>query len=1370
MKLRYTSVIYCLLITLIAALPTWNSLPARSQDPTTQIIESNEPAVIRIGNWTSQTALQASGGSYLYSGGVDSDALTLQFSGPSIEVIFVTGPSLGTLVINVDDIVLRTVITTAETTAYMQSSRIDYLSDEPHTLKVYAQAGGVVAIDAFVVPTSPPTDETTASGQPRDGLGSGDWMATYVQRFPPSATCSIPNLNLSSLPSGSMVRGTYPVSEINFDWGNNSGPAYVAPTTDQFGISFARTVTFAEDTIITISFSVDDGIRIYDNGVRFVNSWGCGSGTPMLVTHTFTAGVHDLEVQYVENTGTARVIVAFSNPLLSAIPQLDGSVSLAWTDILTGETNYRVERSLDGVSNWGEIATVTAPATNYVDATALCNTTYHYRVRGYFSGTDSYSVYSNVASATTSGCVSGLPTSLIAQVVDYTQMQLTWVDNAADETEYRIEMSSNGISSWNLIGTAAANATTYTYGNLDCSRIYYYRIRAYRSGDGAFSDYSNVASANTVSCFIIGPINLTTTALDDGRIQLDWTDYADEETEFRIERSPNGTNGWVEIGSAPANTVTYTNVSLSCGTTYHYRVRAYRAAFATYSPYTNIANATTAACPANCDTVQKRIQRLTVAMDGGAPNGNVWTGARSLSDDGRYAVFSSHADNLVPVETNTSEVYLFDRVTCQTTLIFTPTSGPLSNPLGWSPSISGDGRYILYEFDGSDLDPYDVNLFLHDRQTGTTVMVSQAIDNPTINNGFWGMLSGNGRYVAFVSPVALIPSDTNTGADVYVRDLQSNTFEIASLTSTGAPAGSSSERPYISYDGRYVTFISSANLVPEDTNNIFDVYLRDMVNDTVTLVSYGDDETVHGVRSEMPHPNTFAWVIYAPVTPDGRYVAFVSSTPGMTANNTNEPSQGSMSRVYLRDVLNGTTTLVSVDANNNSFIPSISDDGRYIVFSSDANNFVVGDTNHNTDVYMYDRLTASISWLSQTFDGDVPNFESAGPYITPDGRYVSFYSGANNLVSEGVYPGMALVERSLLFAPGSFLASADGRRAITLNWSDANADENEFSIEQSLDGTSWSVIATLPANTTTYTNVSLICGTTYHYRVRAYRSADGSFSDYSNVATATTAACLPDALTLVNPATRSANLLETLNNPPAPTDYTLFATGFPHGTGGRYITGDWNGDGLDTLGVYWNGAFFFTNDYGTGGTWGGVWFGLGGQPVVGRFDANVNHDCLGVTDSGTWVNGDTYFALYFTCNLTSGPTPPLTFQWLSILLPNSQGFTGIHQFVAGDFDGDGVDSVAVRRGGFIAWTNIPPTTLLSQFNLAQYIGTPGTGDEGKVVVGDWDLNQVDSFGLVYQNGMFYRRNDVEWNSGVYILQQFTPMVGTPFDVASWQPN
>lgn len=128
--------------------------PVHSQATDRQRIESNDPLVQRTGSWTTQTAPEASGGNYLYSSGSQDDILTLTFSGNYVEVDFVGGPNLAMLALDVDNTVRRTVVTATEQSQYNQQAIIDYLDAGPHTLKVYAQEGGVIAVDAFVVGVS----------------------------------------------------------------------------------------------------------------------------------------------------------------------------------------------------------------------------------------------------------------------------------------------------------------------------------------------------------------------------------------------------------------------------------------------------------------------------------------------------------------------------------------------------------------------------------------------------------------------------------------------------------------------------------------------------------------------------------------------------------------------------------------------------------------------------------------------------------------------------------------------------------------------------------------------------------------------------------------------------------------------------------------------------------------------------------------------------------------------------------------------------------------------------------------------------------------------------------------------------------------
>jgi parallel beta-helix repeat protein len=262
-----------------------------------------------------------------------------------------------------------------------------------------------------------------------------------------------------------------------------------------------------------------------------------------------------------------------------------------------------------------------------------------------------------------------------------------------------------------------------------------------------------------------------------------------------------------------------------------------------------------------------------------------------------------------------------------------------------------------------------------------------------------------------------------------------------------------------------------------------------------------------------------------------------------------------------------------------------------------------------------------------------------------------------------------------------------------------------------------------------------------------------------------------DTLTLFNPAQGWVALIGSpVDFPPLDAYETYVATAPVQG---QWVMGDWNGDGIETPAVYGdNGAFYYTNDVGQTTNWTGIWFGLlGHPPVAGRFDAVVDHDCLGVVDSAPWPGFGTAFTMYFTCDLNSGADPPKDAQWLGAVLPDSDGFSGPHQFAAGDFDGDGIDSIAVRRGPYVAWTNVPPTTLLSAYDQAQYIGAPGAGT-GQLVTGDWDGDGLDSFGLLYQDAAasFYRRNDLQWNSGAYVLQHVGQPIGPAATAQSWRPG
>ncbi|MDQ1535490.1 MAG: hypothetical protein QOF28_3251 [Actinomycetota bacterium] len=259
-------------------------------------------------------------------------------------------------------------------------------------------------------------------------------------------------------------------------------------------------------------------------------------------------------------------------------------------------------------------------------------------------------------------------------------------------------------------------------------------------------------------------------------------------------------------------------------------------------------------------------------------------------------------------------------------------------------------------------------------------------------SSFSAAISADGRYVAFESFASnLVAGDTNDVPDVFVRDNVTGTTSRVSVSSAEGQGDDSSNSPAISADGRYVAFFSLAsNLVAGDTNFEYDVFVRDTVAGTTSRASVNSS----GVEGNGSSP-------YKPsISADGRYVAFGSFASNLVAGDTNDVLD-----VFVRDTVAGTTRRASVDSaevqgNENSFHPAISASGRYVAFDSGATNLVPNDINGlNSDIFVRDTVagtTARVSVDSAEVQGNDGSYDAA---ISADGRYVTFYSGATNLVA-----------------------------------------------------------------------------------------------------------------------------------------------------------------------------------------------------------------------------------------------------------------------------------------------------------------------------------------------------------------------------------
>lgn len=265
----------------------------------------------------------------------------------------------------------------------------------------------------------------------------------------------------------------------------------------------------------------------------------------------------------------------------------------------------------------------------------------------------------------------------------------------------------------------------------------------------------------------------------------------------------------------------------------------------------------------------------------------------------------------------------------------------------------------------------------------------------------------NGRYVAFESEASnLVSGDTNRRRDVFVRDRVAQTTLRVSVGPRGAQGNDISYNAAISSNGRLVVFQSYAsNLVPGDTNDEMDLFVRDLQAGTTSRISVDSDERQANGRSGLPQ-----------ITPDGQFVTFGSAASNLVPRDTN-----GVDDIFLRDRQAGKTFRVSIgagfsQADGTSEWPALSADADLIAFYSYAGNLVAEDVMGFADVFVRDRRTRTVALVSISESGAQGNCHSETPAMTPDGRFVVFASCASNLVPNDTNGNQDIFVRDLVRA------------------------------------------------------------------------------------------------------------------------------------------------------------------------------------------------------------------------------------------------------------------------------------------------------------------------------------------------------------------
>jgi Tol biopolymer transport system component len=482
---------------------------------------------------------------------------------------------------------------------------------------------------------------------------------------------------------------------------------------------------------------------------------------------------------------------------------------------------------------------------------------------------------------------------------------------------------------------------------------------------------------------------------------------------------------------------------------------------------------------------------ITVLASPGAVTGSIVpcsSDSPQITPDGRYVAFLSSAVQLVPGYMTPNEIYVRDLVAGKTSVVSTNAHQSLSGAtVSYNHAISDDGTYVAFEaslsssasfglifryytgagtaqvlatnavavssgntgfrhFRSLDITPDGgwitfvgktngtSQAYAWDGQSGATTVVSQDLAGNPAPIGFcdFPVIDDTGRYVAFrCSATNLTTNVVAEGFHLYVRDLQENATRLVDEVGTGF----GSAKDFLSLPavaaGVVAFDCTDTDLVNGDNNEARDIFLRDLGSGAIELVSARDAT----MPSRTPPGLAMGPVISA--SADGRHIAFSSVAGELIPGCTNE-----YRAVFVRDLLYGSNILVSVDTNGsagldrNATDPSISADGRFVAFSSGADNLIPGDANKLQDVFLRDLQNQVTMLVSVASNGVSPGNGISGlPVVSADGSVVMFRSRANNLAPgswSSVYDNLFVRKQGVTYtlAPGGVTCAAmspDGR-------------------------------------------------------------------------------------------------------------------------------------------------------------------------------------------------------------------------------------------------------------------------------------------------------------------------------------------------------
>jgi len=746
------------------------------------------------------------------------------------------------------------------------------------------------------------------------------------------------------------------------------------------------------------------------------------------------------EVEFYTPSGAAPATPAAPSALVATAASAT-QINLVWADNANNETGFKVQRKTGAAGTYATIATIATPnTTTFSDTTAAAGTQYYYNVVAYVTG-GSDSTASNEANATTAPAA---PSTLVANAVSPTQINLTWADNSTTETGFKVQRKTGLAGTYATIATIATpNTTSYSdTTGLTASTQYYYRVFAYQTNapDSVASNEANATTLATTPPTPAAPTALAATAVSASQINLLWTDNASNENGFKIQRKTGAAGTYATIATiATPNATTYSDTTALAGTQYFYLVTAYVTG-GSDSTASNEASATTA--PAAPGTLVATAVSTTQINLTWADNSSTETGFKIQRKTGVAGTYATIATIATPNTTSYSNTTGLTAGTQYYYRVFSYQAG--------APDSAASNEANAATQPATPAAPTAL--------TATATSSSQInlawTDNASNETGF-KVLRKTGAAGTYATIATIATPNTTSYSNTGLTAGTQYYYQVVAYVTGGSDSAASNEA------NATTTGITTGSVVRE--------YWSGVSGNTIDKVPVTTTPTSTSILTtlEIPTSNTantadrIRGYIVAPTT--GNYVFWIAGDDAseLWLSPTSDPA----GKVRIAYVANYTASRAwTSNASQKSAVKAL----------------VAG----------------------QSYYFEVLHKQGGGGSNLAVGW--SKPGQATTTASE-VIPGSALATFGGVVAPAApttLSAVTQSASSILINWTDNANNESGFRIERSTAGGSFAEIGTVGPNVTTYTNTGLLASTTYTYRVRSYNSL--TTSAYTNTATATT--------------------------------------------------------------------------------------------------------------------------------------------------------------------------------------------------------------------------------------------------------------------------